>query len=90
MAKIKFTSALKRFFPLLTELEIEGNTVKEVLLNVEKIHPGISNYLVDDQGGLRTHLNIFIKGDMIKDRKLLNDAIKQTDELLIFQALSGG
>ena len=90
MAKIKFTSALKRFFPLLTELEIEGNTVKEVLLNVEKIHPGISNYLVDDQGGLRTHLNIFIKGDMIRDRKLLNDTVKQTDELLIFQALSGG
>ena len=90
MPKIKFTSALKRFFPSLTEIEIEGNTVGQVLDNIEKIYPGISNYLVDDHGHLRRHLNIFVQGDLIKDRSTLNDHVNSSDELLIFQALSGG
>jgi sulfur-carrier protein len=90
MAKLRFTSALKRFFPSLTEIEIEGRTVKEVLHNVEKRYPGISAYLVDDHGGLRKHINIFVQGDLIKNRETLNDTVNHNDELLIFQALSGG
>jgi molybdopterin converting factor small subunit len=90
MAKIKFTSALKRFFPSLTESDIEGNTVKQVLDNVEKVYPGISTYLVDDHGHLRRHLNIFINGDLIKDRLTLRDNVSNSNEILIFQALSGG
>lgn len=90
MAKIKFTSALKRFFPTLTEHEIEGDTVREVLNNIEKIYPGISNYLMQDDGTLRKHVNIFVEGNLIANRITLNDRVKQRDELLIFQALSGG
>lgn len=90
MARLRFTSALKRFFPSLTEIEIEGGTVKEVLSNIEKRHPGISSYLVDDHGRLRKHINIFVRGDLIKNRETLNDSVNQNDELLIFQALSGG
>lgn len=90
MAKIKFTSALKRFFPSLTELEIEGDTVRDVLNNIEKIYPGISNYLMQDDGALRKHVNIFVEGNLIINRISLNDKVKRSDELLIFQALSGG
>ena len=90
MAKVKFTSALNRFFPTLTELEIGGSTVRETLHNIEQSHPGILNYLVEDNGQLRKHVNIFLKGELIKDRKTLNDAVDRNDELLIFQALSGG
>jgi sulfur-carrier protein len=90
MAKIKFTSALNRFFPSLREIEIEGSTVKEILGNVEKAHPGILGYLVDEHGRLRKHLNIFVQGDLIKDRYTLKDRVNKSDELLIFQALSGG
>ena len=90
MTKVKFTSALTRFFPQLTEVEIEGNTVKEALLSVEKKYPGIMNYLVEENGQLRKHVNIFLGDTLIKDRKTLNDEINGKDELLIFQALSGG
>ena len=90
MAKVRFTSALSRFFPTLTELEIEGNTVKEALNNIEQTHPGILNYLVEDNGPLRKHVNIFVRGELIKDRINLSDAVRSQDELLIFQALSGG
>ncbi len=90
MAKIKFTSALTRFFPNLTEMEIQGSTVKEALLNVEKNCPGILNYLIEDNGQLRKHVNIFLGDELIKDRQTLKDEVSSKDELLVFQALSGG
>ncbi len=90
MPKVKFTSALNRFFPTLTELEIAGDTVRETLDKIELSHPGILNYLVEDNGQLRKHVNIFLKGELIKDRTTLKDAVNEKDELVIFQALSGG
>ena len=90
MAKVKFTSALKRFFPSLTEMDIPGNSVKEALNHIEQHYPGILNYLTEDNGQLRQHINIFLKGELIKDRVTLKDPVNPRDELLIFQALSGG
>jgi molybdopterin synthase sulfur carrier subunit len=90
MAKVKFTSALKRFFPAISEMEIQGATVKEMLYNVDQAHPGILQYLTDEHGQLRRHVNIFVKGELIRDRATLNDRIASQDEIIIFQALSGG
>jgi molybdopterin synthase sulfur carrier subunit len=90
MANVRFTSALKRFFPTLAEGYVQGSTVRETLGNIDKAYPGILTYLLEDSGHLRKHVNIFVKGELIKDRATLNDAINAEDELLIFQALSGG
>ncbi|MDH5476594.1 MAG: MoaD/ThiS family protein [Cyclobacteriaceae bacterium] len=90
MAKVKFTAALKRFFPTLDEIEIEGNSIQEILNGVNKKYPGIDNYILEEDGSLRKHVNIFLENDMINDRKRLTDQVKSNDQILIFQALSGG
>ena len=90
MAKIKFTSALKRFFPTLQDEIIEGKTVHEIVQNVNKHHPGLINYLLEEDGSLRRHVNIFLKDELIADRTRLTDQVNSKDEILIMQALSGG
>lgn len=90
MARVKFTSALQRFFPSLTEMEINGGSVRETLNQVEEHHPGILKYLTEDNGQLRKHVNIFLSGELIRDRITLKDPVNAGDDLLIFQALSGG
>lgn len=90
MAKINFTSALKRFFPALETEQVSGVNVSEVLQNLEKIHPGICDYIVDEQGELRKHVNIFLDGELIQDREGLQDVVEEQQEIFIFQALSGG
>lgn len=90
MAKINFTSALKRFFPSLETEQVSGENVSEVLQNLEKIHPGICDYIVDEEGELRKHVNIFLDGELIQDREGLQDAVEEQQEIFIFQALSGG
>jgi molybdopterin converting factor small subunit len=90
MPVVKFTSNLKRFYPDLAPLKVAGTTVAEALDQVELSHQGLKDYIVDENGVLRKHVNIFIGNDMIKDRQGLADRLSETDEMYIMQALSGG
>ncbi len=90
MVSIKFTHALKRFYPDLQALESEATIVSEVIAEIEAAYPGIKNYILDDQGRVRKHVNIFVDGRMIKDRETLSDQLLVNSEVYIMQALSGG
>ena len=87
---MKFTSALKRFFPTLAEEKVNAGSVREALEQIEIKYPGITQYLTNESGALRKHVNIFVRGELIQDRDGLLDAVRPDDESLIFQALSGG
>ena len=90
MVKVKFTSALKQFFPDLIAQELEGASIKEIITSIESIYPGLQDYLLEEDGSLRKHVNIFVRDEMMVDRKTLSDTLNEGDEVLIFQALSGG
>ncbi len=90
MPKAKFTSALKRFYPDLRDVNIYSGTVKETLSQVEVQYPGIKDYLIDQNGELREHVNVYIGKELIKDRKQLSDTVSENDEVYFFQAISGG
>lgn len=90
MPKVSFTRALKRFYPDLESLEMEASTVAEVLEHLNHRYPGLKDYLVDEQGQLRQHVNIFIGDKLIRDKLKLLDKVEQGDEVYIMQALSGG
>ncbi len=90
MPTVKFTYALKRFFPGLKDTAAKGMVLSEVLREMESIYPGICNYILDEQGSLRRHVNIFINGSMIPDRTKMNASLAEKSEIHIIQALSGG
>ena len=52
--------------------------------------PKLRGYVLEDDGSLRKHMNIFLNGQQIADRKHLSDAVGEDDELYVMQALSGG
>lgn len=90
MPKVRFTSHLQRFFPNISEVEVEGKTVADVLLQLEKRFPGLSAYIVDQKGSVRQHVNIFLREELIQDRETLSDPVENDDPIYILQALSGG
>ncbi len=90
MPLVKFTANLKRFYPTLDVMQVNASTVADVLAAVEARHEGIRDYIVDEQGALRKHVNIFIGNEMVQDREKLNDHLAESDEVYIMQALSGG
>lgn len=90
MPTVKFTYALKRFFPGLQHTQAMGGTLAAVLEEMEARYPGVRSYVLDEQGKLRQHVNIFIDGVLIKDRIKLSDPFAKHSEIYIMQALSGG
>lgn len=90
MAHVTFTRHLQRFFPNLAEGEVPGATVRAVIDELERRHPGLASYIVDDAGRLRRHVNIFVGDEPIHDRERLGDALAEDASVFILQALSGG
>ena len=90
MPHVAFTRHLQRFFPDLAEGEVPGATVREVIDELERRHPGFASYIIDDAGRLRRHVNIFVGEEPIRDRERLRDPVTRGDNIFILQALSGG
>ncbi len=90
MAIVKFTRALRRFYPDLKPLQIDAVSIAEVLAEINRQHPGLADYIVDERGKLRQHVNIFINNSLINDREALSDTVAAHEEVYIMQALSGG
>jgi molybdopterin converting factor small subunit len=90
MALIRFTAALKRFYPNLEPVDIQGNTIATLLSGLEKKYPTITDYLIDEHGAMRQHIHIYIGDRMVMDRIGLTDAVSDKDEIWVMQALSGG
>lgn len=89
MATVHFTKNLVRHVSC-PETEATGSTVREVLDKVFHDNPEVRGYVLDDQGGLRKHMAVFVDGDQVSDRVGLSDPIGPDGEIYIMQALSGG
>ena len=60
MAHVKFTPNLTRFFPDLRACDIDATTVADIVTAVDQRWRGLGDYIVDEQGALRKHVNIFV------------------------------
>ena len=89
MPNVAFTAALHRFLPAPTA-QVAGATVREALAAVFATQPALRGYLLDDQGALRRHVVVYVNGTPARDRTGLTDPVTPTDEIYVFQALTGG
>ena len=90
MARVTFTPHLARYFPTLDAHEVACASVAELIQALERAHPGLAGYLVDERGRLRQHVNVFVDGRAVKDRERLADPLAPTSQVYVAQALSGG
>ena len=90
MAQVKFTPNLNRFFPDLCECEIDAASVAEIVAAVDQRWRGLGDYIIDEQGALRKHVNIFIGDELLRDKRTLSDRVSADTKIFIVQALSGG
>lgn len=88
--KVNFSAHLRRFIELPDSCEVSGETVRDLIEELEMAYPGVSDYVLHENGKLRQHVNLFLDREMISDRENLSDPVSESTELFIMQALSGG
>ncbi|HTT79339.1 MAG TPA: MoaD/ThiS family protein [Stellaceae bacterium] len=89
MPTVAFTPALRRFLRV-PEMRVVGATVGAALATAFAECPALRGYILDDQGGLRRHVNVYIGGEAVRDRTGLSDPVGPDDDIYVFQALTGG
>ena len=67
--------------------QASGTSLGELLLDLDRQHPGIRFRMVDEQEQLRPHMRVFVNGRAVKS---LAHGLAPADEVAIVQALSGG
>ena len=73
-------------------LAIEGSpaNVSEALKALWKEYPGLRDRIVDEQGAVRQHINIFVGDEAIRFADGLSTKVPPDAEVLIVPAVSGG
>ena len=92
MPNVEITQHLYRFFPQLKNrtITLPAGSVAEILLALNEIAPGFTDYVLDEHGALRRHVNLSINNTMVIDKIKLSDRIPADGTVYIFQSLSGG
>ena len=70
-----------------SEVEAEGATLAELLLDLDRQFPGLRFRMIDEQDRMRRHMRFFVNGVQTFS---LTHALGRGDSVQIVQALSGG
>jgi molybdopterin synthase sulfur carrier subunit len=68
------------------EVQLEGATVADVLRALERKHPDIEGWILDERGKIREHINVFVNRDYGREET----AVGPEDRLHVLPAISGG
>lgn len=71
-------------------VKVEGQTVGEILDRLEQQFPGIKKLLLDEDGEIRRHINIYLNDEDVRFLQRLDTPIRDGDVLSILPALAGG
>jgi sulfur-carrier protein len=89
MARIVFTQQLARFTQV-PQVETGAANLRAALDAAFAHNALLRGYVLDEQGHLRENVVIFIDGQRMRERVLLDDQLKPDSMVYVLQALSGG
>ncbi len=89
-ARVRVPTPLRRFTAGAGEVPAEGTSVKAIIEDLERRHPGMRERLLDPKGELRRFVNIYLNGDDIRFLNQLDSTVKDGDDISIVPAIAGG
>lgn len=90
MATIIIPTPLRKFTNQKTRLDVEGSSVKEAIDDLTLNFPDLKKHLIDDDGKLRTFVNIFVGDDDIRDLQKGDTKVGPDTVVSIIPAIAGG
>jgi sulfur-carrier protein len=86
MATVCLRQPLKRLAGDRADHDLAGATVGELLVALEREHPAIDGWILDECGVMRRHINVFVNGE----RAAQDTAVASGDRVDVLPAISGG
>jgi molybdopterin synthase sulfur carrier subunit len=89
-AKVRIPAPLRRLTKDQAVVEVEGQTVADVIAGLEKSFPGLKERLCDETGQIRRFINVFVNGEDIRFKEGANTVVAAGAEVSIVPAIAGG
>jgi sulfur-carrier protein len=86
MALVRLRGPLQKLAGGRSDHPIEGRTVGELLRELERAHPAVSGWILDERRLIRRHLNVFVNGEHGRE----DTPVGTDDRVDIIPAISGG
>ncbi|HEY8769782.1 MAG TPA: MoaD/ThiS family protein [Thermoleophilaceae bacterium] len=86
MATVRLRAPLKRLAGDRAELSLEGATVGELMVGLERENPAMAGWILDERGLVRRHINVFVNGELVDAKTQVGKA----DVVDVLPAISGG
>lgn len=73
-----------------TKLTAVGVTLREVIADIDRRHPGFSARVLDDAGALRSYVNVYIGDEDARARGGSGALVPEGSEVMVIPAMAGG
>ena len=90
MATVRFPHIMKYYVNDQSEFAVPGATVAELIQNVIEDYPSVKFHLIDAEGKLRRHFNVFVNGVHIRDLNGMDTILQDEDKVLLMASAAGG
>ncbi|HLO13443.1 MAG TPA: MoaD/ThiS family protein [Anaerolineales bacterium] len=90
MPSVRFPAVMKYYVNNQAEIFVHATTVSELITKVIEQYPTIKFHLVDADGNLRKHFNIFVNGTHIRDLNGMDTSLKEDDKVILMASAAGG
>jgi molybdopterin synthase sulfur carrier subunit len=85
--RVRLAPLLYSYTGGLKTIEVEAATVGEAIAAIDRRFPGVAFRVIDEQGQVRPHINVFLGEQSVRD---LDTPVSAGAEIYIVGALSGG
>ena len=86
MATLRVRGQLKKLAGEAAEHELDAATVQELVRALERAHPAVAGWVLDERGRIREHINVFVNGEQAQEET----AVSERDRVEVIPAISGG
>jgi molybdopterin converting factor small subunit len=83
-------TALRAFTERQKEIPVEAKTVGEAIHSLATSHPEIRQHLYEEDGQLRSFINVFVGDTNIKSTGGLETQLHDGDKVMLVPAIAGG
>jgi sulfur-carrier protein len=90
MPIVRFPAAMKYYVNNQAEFSVSASTASELIEKIIQQYPGIKFHLIDSEGNLRRHFNVFVNGTHIRDLNGMETALKENDKVILMASAAGG
>ena len=90
MAKILIPTPLRQYVDKKDSVEVKGSTAGEVLASLTSQFPELKRHLYNDEGKLRSFVNVYVNDDDIRYSGKDSTPVKESDTVSIVPSVAGG